>query len=125
MSEPAKPVIFVVDDEQSIAMTLSAILNFGGYQGEFFLHPDDALRALKTWTPAVLITDVNMPGMNGVELAIRFTTECPNCKILIFSGNIKMAGLVDLAIAQGYQFRVFPKPVNPREFLTIIKELGI
>ena len=65
------PVVFVVDDEAVIAQTLAIILNQAGFQATAFDHPEKAIAACVDSPPAILISDVMMPDMTGVELAIR------------------------------------------------------
>jgi DNA-binding NarL/FixJ family response regulator len=51
--------------------------------------------------PSLLITDVNMPEMNGIELAIQFKLICPLCKVLLFSGHLATEDLIQIARAEG------------------------
>lgn len=78
-------VVFVVDDEAVIAQTLAIILNQAGFQASAFDHPEKAIAANAELTPALLISDVMIPGMTGVEL--HFRKSHPECKVLLFSGQ--------------------------------------
>ena len=72
--------IFVVDDEPVIASTLAAILNASGFHATAFTSPIDAIEAAEREGPGLLISDVVMPGMNGVDLAIHLKSLCPNAR---------------------------------------------
>jgi CheY-like chemotaxis protein len=74
------PRVFVVDDEHLIAGSLAAILNMHGYSATSFTSPLEALAAAQSRVPDLLITDVAMPGLSGVDLAILIKAECPECK---------------------------------------------
>ena len=93
------PRVFVVDDEHVIAFTLATILNQSGFRAIPFTNPLDALEAASLEGPNLLISDVMMPELSGVDLAIRIKSKCPGCKILLFSGQAATADL--LADAQG------------------------
>jgi DNA-binding response OmpR family regulator len=64
--------IFVVDGEPTIRTTLAAILYNAGYQAIPFANGPMALSAAAEEGPDILLTDVMMPDMNGVDLAIEF-----------------------------------------------------
>ena len=112
----ANRVVFVVDDESVIAQTLAIILNQAGFTALAFDHPDKAIAACETSPPDLLITDVMMPGMTGVELAIHFRKTHPECKVLLFSGQAATADLLTDAREQGYDFDLLSKPVHPLIF---------
>lgn len=62
--------IFVVDDEAVIASTLAAILRLHGYSATAFTSPLEALAAAQLDAPDFLVSDVAMPVLSGVDLAI-------------------------------------------------------
>ena len=116
--------IFVVDDEPVIASSLAAILQLNGFSAKFFTCPLEALAAARSESPDLVISDVAMPGISGVDLAIQMRVQYPNCKILLFSGQTATSDLLESARARGYEFRLLQKPVYPAEFLFEIKQLG-
>jgi DNA-binding NtrC family response regulator len=121
MPEPVR--VYVVDDEPVIATTLAAILNASGFRATAFTSAEDAIKAAKSEGPSLLISDVVMPGMNGVDLAIRVKSKCPKCKVLLFSGQAATADLLDAARPLGYDFELLNKPIHPKDLLAAIKKL--
>ena len=119
--ERAKFRIFVVDDEFVIATTLSTILSRSGFDTVSFTEPLKALDAARAKAPDLLISDVMMPVLSGVELAIRIKTECPDCKVLLFSGQAATANLLEEARQRGHDFELLSKPIHPSEFLLKVK----
>lgn len=109
--------VMVVDDERVIADTLTAILNESGFSARATYCAEEALKLIEADCPDLLITDVSMPGMNGIELAIKIRLKYPTCKILLFSGHAATAGLFDEARKRGYDFQLLSKPVHPRDLL--------
>jgi CheY-like chemotaxis protein len=114
--------IFVVDDEPVVAaFTLSAILKRAGFAVQSFTNPLEALRAVTEQWPDLLLTDVAMPGISGVELAIRTRALSPQSKVLLFSGQTRDLDLSQ-AREQGHHFQLLAKPMHPGALLDIIDE---
>jgi DNA-binding NtrC family response regulator len=113
--------VYVVDDESVIAQTLAMILNSSGFKATAFDHPKKALAAAQECSPELLITDVVMPGMTGVELAIEFRAKYPGCKVLLFSGQASTSDLLDQARMQGHDFDLLLKPVHPTDLLAKLR----
>jgi DNA-binding NtrC family response regulator len=109
--------IFVVDDERIIADSLATILNNSGYQASAFYDAESALLACELGNPDCIITDVVMPGMSGVDLAVAIKDRFPACRVLLFSGQAATSDLLATMRARGPDFDVLPKPVHPRDLL--------
>ena len=119
-----QPYVFVVDDEEVIASTLTMILRLqGGFRARSFSKPLEALEAAHLEAPDLLISDVVMPLLSGIELAIKVKELCPDCKILLFSGQASTAHLLEAAQANGYNFDLLLKPVHPADLLIKIRNL--
>jgi DNA-binding NtrC family response regulator len=115
--------VFVVDDEFIVATTLGMILCQNGFEVLSFDLPGEALRASHEMTPDLLITDVMMPLLSGIELAIQMREHCPDCKVLLFSGQPDASDLLDAARAKGHDFKTLAKPVRPSELLEEIRTM--
>jgi DNA-binding NtrC family response regulator len=115
--------IFVVDDEFVIATTLATILERSGFDAISFTDPLKALKAAAVQAPDLLISDVVMPELSGIDLAIRLKQNHPDCKVLLFSGQAATANLLDVARSNGHDFEVLSKPIHPTEFLKKIRDV--
>jgi CheY-like chemotaxis protein len=93
--------VYVVDDEKVITSTLTAILAQNGYSSIGFTNPLEALESATAQPPAILIADVIMPEMNGIELAIEFNSRFPNCKVLLLSRQTYTTDLLEIARQRG------------------------
>jgi DNA-binding response OmpR family regulator len=113
--------ILVVDDEPLIADTIAQILTMYGYKAHTAYNAEDALEMALKSPPTLMLTDVMLPGMNGVELAITLQEALPDCKIVLFSGQAGTAHLLDDAKLRGHAFPILAKPVHPRELLDQLK----
>ena len=127
MTLPGKQLrVTVVDDEVFIASTLATILCNEGFDASFFTEPLQALQAARYYAPDLLIAEVSMPVLSGVDLAIQVLKHCPNCKVLLFSGQPDITNLIKDSRASGHNFEVLPKPTHPAELLAKIQStLGL
>lgn len=105
--------ILVVDDEPVIADTLVNILNGEGHDALAVSDGESAVKWAEMVRPDALVTDVIMPGMDGVETAKAIIKLLPNCRIILFSGQAASTDLLARALAEGYRFEVLAKPINP------------
>jgi len=113
----ARKRVLVVDDEKVIADTLATILRNTGYESLSAYDGLGALLLCDTFCPELVISDVVMPGMNGIQLAMQIKQRYPDCKVLLFSGQAATANLLEEARRSGYDFEVLAKPIHPKELL--------
>ena len=86
MSETTpKPKVLVADDERVIADTLVIILNQAGFDATAVYSGEKAVELASTLRPDMLISDVIMLDLNGIDAAITIRKILPSCKILLFS----------------------------------------
>lgn len=121
--EPQKgrPRILVVDDQKLIVDTLSEILRGAGFEVAVACDAWAALDLAASFHPERILSDILMPGMNGVELAIAVRKMYPSVKILLFSGQAGISEILDGAEERGYKFDVIGKPIHPQKLIERIK----
>ena len=102
--------ILLVDDELDIREVLSLSLSDMGYQVYEAENGDQALRIFKEVRPAIVLTDIKMPGMDGIELLEKVKHENPEAEVIMITGH----GDMDLAIKSlKYEATDFiTKPIN-------------
>ena len=113
--------IFVVDDETIIAATVATILQMSGFSATAFSDPRQALGCAALESPDLLISDVMMPEMSGVDLALRMKETCPNCRVLLFSGQAATVDLLWNARHLGHDFQLLSKPIHPTDLLCEVR----
>jgi CheY-like chemotaxis protein len=117
----SKSKVLVADDEQVIANTLAIILNQAGFDARAVYSGEKVIETLDGFKPDMLISDVIMTGMTGIEAAILTRQKLPKCKILLFSGQAATADLLEQARADGHEFEILAKPVHPTDLLAKLR----
>ncbi len=115
--------ILVVDDEAIIADTLARIFEMHGYSSRAVYSAEAALELLPEWEPHLAILDIKLPGMSGIDLAIRMRAEYPACKLSLISGFIDPTALLEEARQTGHEFHFMTKPVEPEALLKLAENL--
>jgi CheY-like chemotaxis protein len=117
--------IYVVDDEKVIAVTIAAILKQSGFDATAFTNPKHALQRAAEEAPDLLLTDVVMPEMSGIDLAIEIKNSCPDCRILLFSGQAATSDMLEVARQRGHVFDILSKPIHPTDLLAAISGVPV
>ena len=115
------PKILVVDDEGRIADTLAEILEMSGFHVAVAYDGWEALEAAAGFHPDYLLSDVLMPRMNGVELAIAMRKIYPDARILLFSGQAGITEILLEGLRQGFEFELIAKPIHPLKLIERLK----
>ena len=118
------PTVLVVDDEQTVANTTIEILNMAGFCAFVAYDGQTALELAAKFHPDILLTDVVMPEMNGVELALAVNKLLPRTQILLISGQAGTIDLLEKARSEGHAFELIAKPVHPLKLIERLKSLG-
>ncbi len=115
--------IMLVDDSTTLLMSMKVILEKAGYAVETATGGDLALGKLKTMKPNLLITDLNMPGMDGITL-IREVKKLPTCRfmpVLVMTTESQQSKRDEARGAGATGWLV--KPVKPEELQAVLKKL--
>jgi CheY-like chemotaxis protein len=117
-----RPRVLVVDDQRLIVDTISEILEGAGFEVAGAYDAWEALEAAAGFRPDHLLSDVLMPRMNGVELAVAIRKMYPSVKILLFSGQAGISEILLDARNRGFEFDLIPKPIHPLKLIERIKD---
>jgi CheY-like chemotaxis protein len=109
--------ILIVDDECMIADTLSLILRGRGYEAFTAYNGLLGLSAAQSLTPDLVLSDVMMPGLDGVTMAMEIRAILPSVAVLLFSGQAGTSDLLRQAEEKGFHFELLAKPVHPDEII--------
>lgn len=123
LSQPPTSVL-VVDDERVIADTFAMILNQNGFDATAAYSGEQAVELAGNLRPAIILSDVMMGQMNGIEASLLIRLLLPECKVLLFSGQPAVAELLESAARQGHSFEILAKPVHPDVILQKVRNLS-
>ncbi len=117
-AHPGKnPFVLVVDDESLIADTIVQILVRSGFRAQAVYNGRDAIEAARRLQPAILLSDVLMPSLDGVEAAIAIREFCPETRVVLISGQAATVEILSRARTRGHHFELLPKPIHPVDLL--------
>ena len=117
--------VLVADDDYLIASTLSQILRLSGYDAEAVGSGEEAIAVAAKRNPDVLISDVVMGGITGIETAIRVQELVPSCLVILISGQASTFSHIGGVRDMEHEFEIIPKPVHPKVLLEQIAAFAI
>jgi CheY-like chemotaxis protein len=117
-----KPRVLIADDEKVIADTLAMILNHGGFEALPVYSCVRAVELAPSFRPDMLISDVIMSELNGIEAAVRIKALLPDIRVFLLSGQTATAELLEKENAANYGFEVLTKPVHPQELIGKLRQ---
>ncbi|MFQ6370384.1 sigma-54-dependent transcriptional regulator [Shewanella sp. YIC-542] len=111
--------VLILDDEPHIGTVLTQLFELEGIPAKASTHPQDILRLLDRNWMGVVITDVNMPGMDGISVMQQIQQQDPDVPVILITGFGDIAMAVS-AVKQGaYDF--LEKPFNNEHILDVVK----
>jgi two-component system, NtrC family, nitrogen regulation response regulator GlnG len=110
--------ICVIDDDSSIRWVLDKALGKSGLQVAQFDSADSALRAISKQEPAVIVTDIRMPGMDGLALLDHIHDRYPDLPVIIMTAHSDLDSAV--SAYKGGAFEYLPKPFDVDEAVALV-----
>jgi two-component system nitrogen regulation response regulator GlnG len=111
--------VWVVDDDASIRWVLERALKQGGMATTLFEESEAALSALRRDEPDVLVTDIRMPGRNGLELLEEIRAKRPRLPVIVMTAHSDLDSAV--AAYQGGAFEYLPKPFDIDQAIELVR----
>ena len=119
MTDGIKPQILIVDDEPSVRECLEMYVVSAGYDVALAENGASAVAQLNRAVPQVIVTDLNMPQMSGVQLISHVRSKYPSIPVVAMSGDYQGDAIPASLIAD----RFYPKGEHPHNLLTTITSL--
>lgn len=111
--------VWIIDDDKSIRWVLEKALTQEGIQTSTFESGDGALSKLKNTQPDVIITDVRMPGTDGLGLLAHIQDQYPELPVIIMTAHSDLDSAVQSY--QGGAFEYLPKPFDLDDAVSLVK----
>jgi CheY-like chemotaxis protein len=113
--------VLVVDDEHPIADSLVTIFRNHGFDATSVYSGYSAIEAALSVRPDVVISDVRMPGVNGLDAILSIWRLLPSAKFILFSAKADYTDRLSRAREQGFNFVYLHKPIPPQSFIEYLK----
>src|SRR5690554_6791670 len=111
-------LIWIVDDDKSIRWVLERTLQQAGFSTRVFINAETALAALREKTPTILMTDIRMPGMDGLALLTEIQAHYPELPVILMTAHADLDSAVKSY--QGGAFEYLPKPFDLDEVVELV-----
>lgn len=112
-----RPVVLVVKKEPDIVLKVVEILNQNGFVAIPAFDAEEALETALLIPPELVIADIELPGMSGVEVAAALKKELPDCKVLLLA-DLADKGKMQRSVAKaGNEISLANKPAHPADML--------
>ena len=119
ISEPSsKKTVWVVDDDRSIRWVLERALKQADMEVETFDNAKKVLQEINSRTPNAIITDIRMPGIDGLELLSQLNDQAPSLPVIIMTAHSDLDSAV--SAYQGGAFEYLPKPFDVDDAIELV-----
>ncbi len=119
MSEPAEQeTIVVIDDDSAMRLSCRKILSKMGFRVEAFEEGGQGLEGVTTLKPSLVLVDLKMPGISGMDVVARIHEVCPEIVVVVITGYPTIDTAVGAMKCGAYDF--LPKPFSPDELRLIV-----
>ncbi len=107
------PTVLIVDDDENWRLVLTSLLNHWGYQAITACGAQETLQILKKKTPLVVLSDIEMPGINGLQLLQTIKQQHPEVAVIMMSGRATAEQGAKRSLELG-AFEFVSKPFDPK-----------
>jgi DNA-binding NtrC family response regulator len=118
MPTDAAPRVLIVDDEPNICHSCVKILSKSGFVTEIALDGYDALRKLKKLSFDVVITDLKMSALGGMQVLARVKEAYPDTLVIVITGYSTVSSAVEVMKMGAFDY--LPKPFTPHELRAVV-----
>ena len=111
--------VLVVDDDKILADTLADILRKHGYRPIALYSGEEALELAQRFRPDVILSDIRMSRLDGIEAATRIRALHPDCRVILFTAHPVSAAMRQMIHRLG--FELLQRPLRPEDVLRALQ----
>lgn len=107
-----KAKVLVVDDEMEFASTLSERLRLRGYDAKAVYSAEDALPAVRSEWPDVILLDLMMPKMSGMEMLKTIKEIAPDAEVILLTGRVDIDSVAEEINMEDFDYIMKPLKID-------------
>jgi two-component system nitrogen regulation response regulator GlnG len=111
--------VWIIDDDKAIRWVLEKALDRAGIDHDSFSNADDAMHALNRATPRAIVSDIRMPGTDGLAFLAKLKSVHPELPVIVMTAHADLDSAV--AAFQGGAFEYLPKPFDVDQAVQLIE----
>ncbi len=120
MHKAASHKILAIDDEQIVRMSCERILRPAGYDIDTSADGPNALKMIDAKRYDLVLTDLKMPNMDGLEVMAEIKKRLPDAKVIIVTGYSTLDNAVKATLTGAYNY--IEKPFSPESLLAVVRD---
>ena len=118
--------VLVIDDNPDMRRTMQVLLESEGFAVSVAADGEEALRIQKSAPAHVVVTDIFMPGKEGIETIYELRKQFPQTKVIVMSGGLRAKGVDYFEVARELgAVKTLKKPFAPGELIDALRELTL
>ena len=118
-AESDRPTVLVIDDDRVLADTLAQILRLNGFRPVALYSGEEAVELAERLQPDVVLSDIRMSQVNGIEAAKRIRELHPQCRVILFTAHPVSHEM--RRMIHGLNFELLQRPLHPEDVLTALR----
>jgi DNA-binding NtrC family response regulator len=115
--------VMILDDEPIVGKRLKPVLEKSGFEVEFFENPTQALARLKEKEFDIVVTDVRMEEVDGIQVLEHVMEECKNTRVILITGYATVEVAREALVKGAFDF--IAKPFKPRDLTAVVNKAAL
>jgi len=115
--------VMIIDDEPIVGKRLSPTLTKHGFEVESYVDPNEALARLEDQEFDIIVTDLRMEDVDGIQVLEHVMSSCPNSRVILITGYATVEVAREALVKGAFDF--IAKPFKPKELRAVINKAAL